>query len=163
MGRDRADGQPYRGGGWPWVKDLFADGAYDRTQLIDKVAFLDFVIEVVRHIDAEPCFKVLPRRWVVERTFGWLTRWRRLVRDYEQRIDFSEAMIHVVMEAFCSEGSATNVHAGRLRPPQAAASIRPARRRDDGSVHGLPAAAARVSSSKDDQEVGLDTLRSAYD
>ena len=42
-------------------------------------------------------FKVLPRRWVVERTFGWMTRWRRLVRDYEERIDVSEAMIHVAL------------------------------------------------------------------
>ncbi|MGJ0621060.1 MAG: IS5 family transposase [Methylocystis sp.] len=82
---------------WPWVKHLFADGAYDRTQLMDKAAFLDFVIEVIRRIDTEAGFKVLPRRWVVERTFGWLTRWRRLVRDYEQRIDVSEAMIHVAM------------------------------------------------------------------
>ena len=39
---------------------------------------VDFVIEVVRRIDSEPSFKVLPRRWVVERTFGWMTRWRRL-------------------------------------------------------------------------------------
>jgi len=77
--------------------DLTDDGAYDRTQLMDKAAFLDFVLEVVRRIDHEPGFKVLPRRWVVERTFGWMTRWRRLVRDYEQRIDVSEAMIHVAM------------------------------------------------------------------
>lgn len=82
---------------WPWMKHLFADGAYDRTKLMDKAAFLDFVIEVVRRVDTEPGFKVVPRRWVVERTFGWLTRWRRLVRDYEQRIDVSEAMIHVAM------------------------------------------------------------------
>jgi putative transposase len=82
---------------WPWIKHLFADGAYDRTTLMDKAAFLDFVIEIVRRIDTEPRFKVLPRRWVVERTFGWMTRWRRLVRDYEQRLDASEAMIHVAM------------------------------------------------------------------
>jgi len=82
---------------WPWIKHLFADGAYDRTKLMDKAAFLDFVIEIVRRLDAEPRFKVLPRRWVVERTFGWMTRWRRLVRDYEARIDVSEAMIHVAM------------------------------------------------------------------
>jgi len=56
---------------WPWVKHLFADGAYDRRQL------LDFVVEIVRRND--PGFKILPRRWVVERTFGWLTRYRRLV------------------------------------------------------------------------------------
>jgi len=64
---------------------------------MDKAAFLDFVVEVVRRIDKEPGFKVVPRRWVVERTFGWLTRWSRLVRDYEQRIDVSEAMIHVAL------------------------------------------------------------------
>lgn len=87
---------------WPWVKHLFADGAYNRTALMDKAAFRDFVIEIVRRIDKEPGFKapgfkVLPRRWVVERTFGWLTRWRRLVRDYEQRLDVSQAFIHVAM------------------------------------------------------------------
>jgi len=82
---------------WPWIKHLFADGAYDRTKLMDKAAFLDFVIKIVRRLDAEPRFKVLPRRWVVERTFGWMTRWRRLVRDYEARSDVSEAMIHVAM------------------------------------------------------------------
>lgn len=80
---------------WPWIKHLFADSAYDRGKLMDKAAYLDFVIEVVRRTDAS--FKVLPRRWVVERTFGWMTRWRRLVRDYEARIDVSEAMIHVAM------------------------------------------------------------------
>jgi putative transposase len=65
------------------------------AQVMSKVAFLDFVIEIIRRIDGEPRFKVLPRRWVVERTFGWLMRWRRLVRDYEQRLDVSKAMIHV--------------------------------------------------------------------
>jgi len=82
---------------WPWLKHLFADGAYDRTQLMDKAAFLDFVVEIVRKMEKQKGFEVLPRRWVVERTFAWMTRWRRLVRDYEQRIDVSEAMIHVAM------------------------------------------------------------------
>ena len=49
--------------------------------------------------DGEPGFKVIARRWVVERTFGWLIRWRRLVRDFEQRLDVSEAMIHVAMRS----------------------------------------------------------------
>jgi putative transposase len=77
------------------VKHLFVDGADDRTKLTEKAHFLDFVVHVVRRIDKESCFKVLPRHWVVERTFGWITKWRRLVRDYEQRIDVSEAIIHV--------------------------------------------------------------------
>ena len=80
---------------WPWIKHLFADGAYDRRQLLDKAAFLDFVVEIVRRND--PGFKVLPRRWVVERSFGWMMRYRRLVRDYEARLDVSEAMIYVAM------------------------------------------------------------------
>ena len=82
---------------WPWLKHLFADGAYDRTRLMDAATYRDFVLEIVRRTDKESGFKVLPRRWVVERTFGWMTRWKRLVRDYEQRIDVSEAMIHVAL------------------------------------------------------------------
>jgi transposase len=50
--------------------------------------------EMLRACSPRP---VLPRRWVVERSFGWMVRWRRLVRDYEQRCDVSEAMIHVGM------------------------------------------------------------------
>jgi hypothetical protein len=77
------------------LKHFFATGAYERTKLMDKATFLDFIIEIVRRTDNEPAFNVRPRRWVVERTFGWMTRWRRLVRDYETRLDVSEAMIHV--------------------------------------------------------------------
>lgn len=82
---------------WPWIKHLFADGAYDRRALMDKAATKEFVIDVIKRLDGQKGFEVLPRRWVVERTFGWMTRWRRLVRDYEKRIDVSTAMIHVAM------------------------------------------------------------------
>jgi transposase len=82
---------------WPWMKTLFADSAYDRAGLLDEAAMLDFTVEVVRKIEGQTGFQVLPRRWVVERTFAWLTRWRRLVRDYEARIDVSEAMTHIAM------------------------------------------------------------------
>ena len=51
---------------WAWIKHLFADGAYDRATLLDKEAFLNFVDEIVRRLDGEPGFQVLPRRWVVE-------------------------------------------------------------------------------------------------
>lgn len=64
---------------------------------MDAATYQDFVLEIIRRCDKEPGFKVLPRRWVVERTFGWMTRWKRLVRDYEQRIGVSEAMIHVAL------------------------------------------------------------------
>ncbi|MCG7360567.1 IS5 family transposase [Roseomonas sp. ACRSG] len=84
---------------WPWLKHLFADGAYDRGKLMSAAAYHGFVIEVVRKLAGQQGFQVLPRRWVVERTFGWMTRWRRLVRDYEHRCDVSEAMIHIAMGA----------------------------------------------------------------
>lgn len=80
---------------WSGLKHLFADGAYDRAVLLDKAAALDFVVEVVKRHEGQTGFEVLPRRWVVERTFGWLVRHRRLVRDYEQRLDVSHAMIHI--------------------------------------------------------------------
>lgn len=54
-------------------------------------------VEIIRRSDDVSGFKVLPRRRVVERTFGWMTRWRRLVRDYDKRLDVSEAMIHLAM------------------------------------------------------------------
>ena len=82
---------------WPWRRRLFADGAYDRGRLMSEAAYHDFVVEVVRKLAGQQGFQPLPRRWVVERTFGWMTRWRRLVRDHERRCDVSEAMIHLSM------------------------------------------------------------------
>ena len=64
---------------------------------MDKAAFRDFTIQIIKRSDAAVGFEVIPRRWVVERTFAWMTRWRRLVRDYEKRIDVSKAMIHVAL------------------------------------------------------------------
>jgi putative transposase len=54
-------------------------------------------LEIVRRCDSLKGFKVLPRRWVVERTFGWFYKSRRLCRDYEVRIDHSEAMLRICM------------------------------------------------------------------
>ena len=76
---------------------LFADGAYDRGQLMDKATFPDFVIEVVQRIDGQDGFEILPRRRGVGRTFGLMIRWKRFVRDYETRVDVSVATIQVAM------------------------------------------------------------------
>jgi transposase len=84
---------------WPGVKHLFGDAAYDRRKFMDKAAFLDFTVEVVRRLQGQHGFAVQPRRWVVERTFAWLLRWRRLVRDYEQRIDVSQNMMYIAMSS----------------------------------------------------------------
>lgn len=77
---------------------LFADGTNDRLKLMDKTTYLDFIVEII-HRDGTKGFEVLPRRWVVERIFGWMTRWRRLVRDYERRVDVSQAMIFFALGA----------------------------------------------------------------
>jgi transposase len=82
---------------WPWVKHLFDDAACDRRTLLDKAAYLYFTVEVVRGLQGQERFQVQPRRWVVERTFAWLMRYRRLVRDYEQRLDVSQARIYIAL------------------------------------------------------------------
>jgi transposase len=58
---------------------------------------ISIVVQIVKRSDDVTGFQVLPRRWVVERTFGWLIRSRRLSRDYERRTDNSEAMIKIAM------------------------------------------------------------------
>jgi putative transposase len=87
---------------WPGIKHLFADGAYDRRKLMDKAAFKDFVIEIVRRIDSDPGFKVLPRRWVVERTFECAIT--NSVSTYPKPWSTSPS------EAFSSGGSPTKMH-----------------------------------------------------
>ena len=54
-------------------------------------------LEIVKRSDNVRGFVVQPKRWIVERTFGWLTRYRRLSKDYEYLTATSEAMIHVAM------------------------------------------------------------------
>ena len=81
---------------WPWLKHLFADGAYDRAQLMDKAAFRDFTIQIIKRSDAAVGFEVIPRRWVSSARSPD-DALARLVRDYEERIDCSEAMIHVAL------------------------------------------------------------------
>lgn len=85
-----------------------------------KAAFLDFVVEIVRRSDKAVGFEVIPRRWVVERTFGWMIRWLRLVCDYEKRLDVSEAMIHVAMgrrdRRACEGEGGVMVHPSNPRP-----------------------------------------------
>jgi transposase len=58
---------------------------------------ISVVLQIVRRNDDVKGFQVLPRRWVVERTFGWLVRSRRLSRDYERLTTCSETMIKIAM------------------------------------------------------------------
>lgn len=77
------------------LQKLWADGGY-AGQLIDWVQeHLDAVLEIVQRDPNQQGFHVLPRRWVVERTFAWFGRYRRLSKDYEQLTTSSEAMIYL--------------------------------------------------------------------
>lgn len=78
---------------FPTITKLWADSGYTGVLVSWALAVLHLAVTVVKRSDDVKGFVVLPRRWVVERTFGWLMRSRRLARDYERRCDSSEAMI----------------------------------------------------------------------
>jgi transposase len=59
--------------------------------------FFGWVLEIVKRPKERKGFVVLPRRWVVERTLGWLSRYRRLSKDYEERPESEEAIILIAM------------------------------------------------------------------
>ena len=79
---------------------IWADGGY-RGALVAWVRELrehrKLRLEIVKRNDDVKGFKVLPRRWVVERTFGWLGRYRRMAKDYEGLNETSENLIYIAM------------------------------------------------------------------
>lgn len=83
-----------------WLKTIWADGGYAGA-LIEWVAGLTrhrtINLEIVKRDQAVKGFKILPKRWIVERTFGWLSKSRRLSKDFETRPDSSVAIIHIAM------------------------------------------------------------------
>ena len=78
------------------VKRIWADGGYSGTLLEWARSLWRCTVEIVKRSELHT-FKVLPRRWVVERTFGWLGRYRRLSRDYERQAITSETMVYLAM------------------------------------------------------------------
>ena len=81
---------------WPWPRHVFEDGGYAGPKLKEVMRrFGDWTIEIIKRSDTAKGFEVLPRRWVVERTFAWLGRSRRLAKDWEKSIASSEAWIFV--------------------------------------------------------------------
>jgi putative transposase len=59
--------------------------------------YINFIVETVLRCDDIKGFKLLPQRWVVERIFAWLYRYRRLSKDYEVLTESSTAFIHIAM------------------------------------------------------------------
>jgi putative transposase len=91
----------------PRLRRLWADGGY-AGQLVAWVRErAGWDLEIVKRSDDMRGFVVLPKRWIVERTFAWLGKCRRLSKDYEHRIESSEAMVRLAM---------IGLMARRLRP-----------------------------------------------
>lgn len=81
---------------WPWLRHVFADGGYAGPKLkgaLQKIAA--FTVQIVKRSDKTKGFEVLPRRWVVERTFAWLGRCRRLAKDWGKSVASAEAWITI--------------------------------------------------------------------
>ena len=80
-----------------WLRVVCADSSYKRLTVLIVCFLLGLTLIVVRRIAGATGFIVLPRRWIVERTLGWLGRWRRLSKDYEELPEVSEAMVTLAM------------------------------------------------------------------
>ena len=79
---------------FPWLELIWADAGYDARQVKAAAARIPVLrIEIVRRSDDVSGFQVQPRRWVVERTFSWFGRNRRLAKDYENLADTLAAFV----------------------------------------------------------------------
>jgi putative transposase len=79
---------------WCRLKLLWADGGYEAIVTWVKQT-CGWRLEITRRPPEAKGFVVIPRRWVVERTFGWLGRYRRLSKDFEHQVCSSEAMVYL--------------------------------------------------------------------
>jgi transposase len=76
------------------LKLIWADAGYDGAPLTTWIrSVANITVQIIKRTELH-VFRVVPRRWVVERSFGWLLRYRRLVRDYERRTEHHEAMVY---------------------------------------------------------------------
>ena len=80
-----------------WLRAVFADSIYNRLAALLACFLFGLTLIIVRRVAGSTGFVVQPRRWVVERTLGWLGRWRRLAKDYEELPEVSEAMVTLAM------------------------------------------------------------------
>ena len=82
---------------FPTLRLIWADGGYAGKLIAWVLQVCGWVLEIVKRSDTAKGWVLLPRRWVVERTFGWLSQCRALARDYEFHPETSEALIQVAM------------------------------------------------------------------
>jgi transposase len=83
---------------FPFIERIFADGGYRGAATAAAVRALGrWEIEIVKRSDGVRGFAPLPKRWIVERTFSWLNRCRRLARDVENLARTALAFLHLAM------------------------------------------------------------------
>jgi transposase len=82
---------------FPFIKHVFADGGYQGNKVAADIACQGVGFEIVKRMDKETGFKVVRRRWVVERTFSWLRRNRRLMAHYEAIAVIAEGFARLAM------------------------------------------------------------------
>ena len=79
------------------LKVIWADGGYAGKLVLWAHRYYPWKLEIVKRTDNLKGFKVVPKRWIVERTFGWLNHYRRLAKDYEPDCKTSETMVYLAM------------------------------------------------------------------
>ena len=84
-------------GPWPRMRHVWADGGYAGKLIAWVSSLCQWVLEIVKRTDDAKGFKLLPKRWVVERTFSWLSNYRRLSKHYEYWDGTGRAMIHLAI------------------------------------------------------------------
>jgi putative transposase len=84
-------------GRFPRLRKVWADGGY-AGQLVEQAkGWGKWILEIVKRSDKAKGFELLPHRWIVERIFAWIGRYRRLSKDYEWFAETSETMIRLAM------------------------------------------------------------------
>jgi putative transposase len=81
----------------PRVELIWADGGYQGHLVKWVQDETDWRLEIVKRTDDKSTFKVLPKRWIVERTFGWLSYWRIMNRHHERKYDTAENIMRIAM------------------------------------------------------------------
>jgi len=106
---------------FPTVGLLWADGGYSGQLVAWAATVLGLAVDIVRKLAGQVGFQVLPRRWVAERTFAWINRCRRTVRDYERLPAHHAAMVQWAMVIIMTRRLARHRRASRQHSPIRAA------------------------------------------
>lgn len=84
---------------YPSLELILTDSIYNGDSLMSWIAAYDVKMEAVKKQKEQKGFVVQAKRWLVERLFGWLERWRRLAKDYERKPERSESMLYLVLSS----------------------------------------------------------------